>query len=125
MATFADPFLNEYINNNSFEKRRAVTTQLLREYSDRIPIIVGRAELTRTPEINKQKFLVPGNMVFGKFVEDVRVHIASLDSRTALFFFLSDNTLPPISIMMATLYEKHKSPDGFLYITYSCENTFG
>jgi GABA(A) receptor-associated protein len=64
-------------------------------------------------------------MVFGKFVEDVRAHIPSLDSRTALFFFLSDNTLPPISIIMATLYEKHKSSDGFLYITYSCENTFG
>lgn len=27
--------------------------------------------------------------------------------------------------MMATVYEDHKDEDGFLYITYSGENTFG
>ena len=27
--------------------------------------------------------------------------------------------------MMATVYEEHKDEDGFLYITYSGENTFG
>jgi GABA(A) receptor-associated protein len=26
---------------------------------------------------------------------------------------------------MATVYEEHKDEDGFLYITYSGENTFG
>ena len=27
--------------------------------------------------------------------------------------------------MMATVYDDHKDEDGFLYITYSGENTFG
>jgi hypothetical protein len=27
--------------------------------------------------------------------------------------------------LMSTIYEDHKDEDGFLYITYSGENTFG
>jgi hypothetical protein len=27
--------------------------------------------------------------------------------------------------MMSSIYEEHKDEDGFLYFTYSCENTFG
>ncbi|KAF3792653.1 Autophagy-related protein 8d [Nymphaea thermarum] len=27
--------------------------------------------------------------------------------------------------MMSTIYEEHKDDDGFLYMTYSGENTFG
>lgn len=27
--------------------------------------------------------------------------------------------------LMSAIYETHKSPDGFLYVTYSGENTFG
>lgn len=32
---------------------------------------------------------------------------------------------PCAAAMMATVYEDHKDEDGFLYITYSGENTFG
>ena len=41
-----------------------------------------------------------------------------------LFIFINE-TMPPISENMSLVYNKHEDEDGFLYITYSGENTFG
>jgi GABA(A) receptor-associated protein len=33
--------------------------------------------------------------------------------------------LPPTAAMMSAIYDENKDEDGFLYMTYSGENTFG
>lgn len=35
------------------------------------------------------------------------------------------NVLPPTAALMSSVYEDHKDEDGFLYVAYSGENTFG
>lgn len=35
------------------------------------------------------------------------------------------STSPKTGAMMSEIYEQHKAGDGFLYITYSAENTLG
>ena len=40
----------------------------------------------------------------------------------AIFIFV-DEVLPPTAALMSSIYEEHKDEDGFLYITYSGENT--
>lgn len=125
MTTFVDPALIEFFKQNPIEKRRAVSSRLLTHYPDRVPVIVGRAQTRNTPDIDKHKFIVPREITFGNFMLDVRKHVPTLYPSTGLLFFLSDNTLPQTSALMSTLYEKHKSDDGFLYLTYSCESTFG
>jgi len=125
MTSFVDPDILKFIDKNPLDKRLAVSTKLLTEHSDRIPVIVGRAKLNETPLIKKNKFMVPGDFTFGKFIFDVRQHIAGIDSNSALFFFVSNNILPNNSALMNDLYTKYKSSDGFMYITYACENTFG
>lgn len=42
----------------------------------------------------------------------------------ALFIFVN-NILPPTGEILAEVYKHHKDTDGFLYITYACENVFG
>lgn len=44
--------------------------------------------------------------------------------KQAIFIFV-DEVLPPTAALMSSIYEEHKDEDGFLYITYSGENTFG
>ena len=44
--------------------------------------------------------------------------------RKAIFIFVND-ILPPTAALISTIYEEHKDEDGFLYILYSGENTFG
>jgi len=34
-------------------------------------------------------------------------------------------TLPATSDLMSKIYEEHKKDDGFLYMTYNGESTFG
>ena len=36
-----------------------------------------------------------------------------------------NNIIPPQHELVSTIYDEHKDNDGFLYITYSGENTFG
>lgn len=35
------------------------------------------------------------------------------------------NTLPPAAALMSQIYKQYAEPDGFLYISYSGESTFG
>ncbi|GAA5982691.1 hypothetical protein JCM11641_002338 [Rhodosporidiobolus odoratus] len=42
-----------------------------------------------------------------------------------LQFIFVDEVLPPTAAMMSMIYDEHKDEDGFLYVTYSGENTFG
>ena len=58
-----------------------------------------------------------------QFVYVIRKRI-SIPSDKAIFIFVN-NTLPPTSALMSSVYESHKDEDGFMYMMYSGENTFG
>ncbi|PHT77239.1 Autophagy-related protein 8C [Capsicum annuum] len=68
-------------------------------------------------------YLVPADLTVGQFVYVVRKRI-KLSAEKAIFIFVK-NILPPTAAMMSAIYEEHKDEDGFLYMTYSGENTFG
>ncbi|KAK6083286.1 autophagy protein 8 [Seiridium cupressi] len=73
--------------------------------------------------IDKKKYLVPADLTVGQFVYVIRKRI-KLSPEKAIFIFV-DEVLPPTAALMSSIYEEHKDEDGFLYITYSGENTFG
>ena len=47
-----------------------------------------------------------------------------LSPEKAIFLFIN-GCIPPSSCIMAQFYSIYKDIDGFLYITYAYENTFG
>ncbi|GMG98683.1 hypothetical protein Nepgr_000523 [Nepenthes gracilis] len=65
----------------------------------------------------------PRDLTVGQFVYVVRKRI-KLSPEKAIFIFVK-NFLPPSAAMMSAIYEENKEDDGFLYMTYSGENTFG
>jgi len=75
------------------------------------------------PMIDKTKFLVPGDLTLGQFIFIIRRRL-TLSSETALFMFVG-GTLATTNTLMRELYSTHKDIDGFMYATYSGENTFG
>merc|ERR1711991_1086764 len=93
------------------------------KYPDRIPVIVEKANGGDIPDIDKKKYLVPADLTVGQFVYVIRKRI-KLSPEKAIFIFV-DEVLPPTAALMSSIYEEHKDEDGFLYITYSGENTFG
>ncbi|XP_039048406.1 autophagy-related protein 8f-like isoform X3 [Hibiscus syriacus] len=108
---------------HEFEKRRAEAARIREKYPDRIPVIVEKAERSDIPTIDKKKYLVPADLTVGQFVYVIRKRIR-LSAEKAIFIFV-DNVLPPTGAIMSTIYDEKKDEDGFLYVTYSGENTFG
>jgi len=105
------------------EKRKEVAARIRAKYPDRIPVIVEKAPKTDAPDIDKKKYLVPSDITVGKFVYEIRKHM-KLTPEKAIFLFVN-GVYPATASMMSQIYEKSKDEDGFLYITYSGENTFG
>lgn len=105
------------------EKREAEASKIRSRHPDRIPVIVERAEKSDIPDIDKNKYLVPGDLTVGQIVFVIRKRI-KLSAEKAIFIF-AGNVLPPSAALLSTVYDEHKDDDGFLYLTYSGENTFG
>ncbi|PWA44323.1 hypothetical protein CTI12_AA516740 [Artemisia annua] len=108
---------------HDLEKRRAEAARIRDKYPDRIPVIVEKGERSDVPNIDKKKYLVPADLTVGQFVYVIRKRI-KLSAEKAIFIFV-DNALPPTGAIMSSIYEEKKDEDGFLYVTYSGENTFG
>ena len=105
------------------DKRSSESARIRTKYGDRVPVIVERAEKSDIPALDKKKYLVPADLTVGQFVYVIRKRI-KLSAEKAIFIFVN-NVLPPTGTLMSAIYEEHKDEDGFLYITYSGETTFG
>ncbi|WFD29152.1 ubiquitin-like protein atg8 [Malassezia sp. CBS 17886] len=108
---------------HSFEQRSAEAERIRLKYPDRIPVICEKADKTDIPTIDKKKFLVPSDLTVGQFVYVIRKRIKLVPEK-AIFIFVGD-VLPATAAMMSAIYEEYKNEDGFLYVSYSGENTFG
>lgn len=105
------------------EKRKVEALRILKKFPDRIPVICEKVEKSDIQEIDKRKYLVPSDLTVGQFVYVIRKRI-QLPPEKAIFIFVKD-VLPPTAALMSAVYDEFKDPDGFLYILYSGENTFG
>ncbi|XP_057483198.1 autophagy-related protein 8i-like isoform X2 [Actinidia eriantha] len=105
------------------EERFEESQDMIAKYPDRVPVVVERYSKTDLPAMEKKKYLVPRDMSVGQFIHILssRLHLAP---GKALFVFVK-NTLPQTSSLMESVYESCKDEDGFLYMCYSSEKTFG
>ena len=116
-------YVSEYKKKWSVEHRTEEFKKISRKYPDRIPIVVERLDLSSTELLDKNKFLVPKDTTVGQFMYVVRKRI-KLNPEESLFLFVN-NTVPSMFTLVSSLYQQNKDIDGFLYIQYSGENTFG
>lgn len=114
---------SQFKEDHSFEKRKEEALRIRTKFSDRIPVICERVEDSDISEIDKRKYLVPSDLTVGQFVYVIRRRI-HLPSEKAIFIFVND-VLPPTGALMSSIYNQYKDDDGFLYVLYSGENTFG
>jgi len=107
----------------TFAHRIKESARIMKKYAGRVPIICERANTSDVELINKNKYLVPIDLTLGQFVFVIRRRL-KLDPAQAIFLFIN-NIIPPTAALFMTLYDEYKEDDGFLYIKYSGENTFG
>ncbi|KAF3436594.1 hypothetical protein FNV43_RR23686 [Rhamnella rubrinervis] len=106
-----------------FEQRVEESRDIVAKYPDRVPVIVERYSGSDLPDLEKRKYLVPRDMSIGQFIHILssRLH---LTQGKALFVFVK-NTLPQTASLVDSVFESFKDDDGFLYMCYSTEKTFG
>ena len=110
-----------------FAMRKEEASRIVSKYPDRIPIIIERSDecSDEIPIVDKKKYLVPNDITTGQFTYIIRKRI-ELEPEKAIFLFAGeDYTIPPSSSLISEIYNNYKDEDGFLYFTYSGENTFG
>lgn len=99
--------------------------RIMKKHPGRIPVYVSKASNTDTslPDIQRRKFLIPQDFTMTHVYHTIRQWL-KLRPEHAIFIFIN-NSIPPHHATLLELYEKHRSLDGLLRITYSSENTFG
>ena len=108
--------------NQSYEKRVAESDRIICKYPERVPIICQRIN-NEVPEIDRNKYLRPRDLSMANFMLVIRKRL-QLSPEKALYLFVR-NKIVPCSQLLGTVYEEKKDEDGFLYINYAGESTFG
>lgn len=112
-------FKDEY----TLENRKSESNKIIFKYPTRIPVIVEKSAGCELPDISKKKYLVPKDMSMSQFIYVVRKRI-ELESSKSLFIMINDHLVPSAK-SLGVIYEDDSDEDGFLYMIYTTENTFG
>ena len=118
--------MKSYKEQYTEEERKAECEKMNNKYPNRICVIVERSTACNSNigEIDKRKYLVSYDMQLSAFLIVLRKRI-SLGKEQTLLVFAKDTHLLTSTLTMAQIYNEHKDEDGFLYMTYCGENTFG
>lgn len=119
---------SNYKKTTPLEERLQKSNKMTSLYPDRVPIIVEMSSSsssynTYIASSHKVKYLVPYNITMGQFIKILRDKI-KIDQATALFFFIK-NKIFPITSLIGEIYKENADEDGFLYIEFCEESTFG
>lgn len=108
-------------------ERKTEAEKVLARYPDRVPVICEASKKRKSsptlPVLDKRKFLVPRDLSMSQLFFVVRKRM-KLKSDQALFFFVG-NQIPNGHTSVGETYDTYRAVDGFLYVNYSSENTFG
>lgn len=114
------PFKKE----KDLQERKAEYNRISSKYPDLIPVICERMVGSDVPESQRRKYLVPSDITMGQFKYVIRKRINLLPDQ-ALFVFVNHTVLAPTHSLVKDIHKEQADEDGFLYMTYSGESTFG
>ena len=121
----ADLIMNTNTNKREEKKTREEADRIMNKYPDRIPVLITRNQHSNnTPEIDKQKYLVPIDLTMGQLMFVIRRRL-KLNSEKGLFLFVDSAVVCNSELVSTVYYRSHDPEDGFLHAVYSCENVFG
>jgi GABA(A) receptor-associated protein len=109
---------------NDYIEKLKKSQLILEKYPDRVPVIIQPSPTDRGAyPIDKSKYITPRELTLLQLQQIIRKRI-KLPAEKALFMFIN-NKVFPITSIIGPLYDEHKNKDGFLYVTYCQESTFG
>jgi len=109
---------------NDHLERLKKSQLILEKYPDRVPLIIKPSDSDRDAfPIDKSKYITPRDLTLLQLQQIIRKRI-HFPAEKALFMFIN-NKIYPITSFIGPIYDANKDADGFLYVTYCQESTFG
>ena len=122
------PPISNYKKSTPLEERKKKSFKMTSLYPDRVPVIIEMSPSSAsyssyTTASHKIKYLVPYDVTMGQFIKILRDKL-KLEPSIALFFFIN-NKVFAITSLIGNIYKENADEDGFLYIEFCEESTFG
>ncbi len=125
--------LTNWFESKPFHVRCRESHNIKKKYENRFPIVVGTSK--NAPSISDFKYLAPHDMTIGMFLHTLRNKM-TINKDQAIFLFIvkykgesmievEEHLLAPSTKMIGEVFNDYASDDGFLYMQYQIENTFG
>ena len=115
----------KFKKKHNFYKRLDESYRIRNKYPEKVPIIVEKHKgYSEIPDIDRSKYLVPNDITMAEFMYVIRKRIR-ISSDKSIYLFVGDGDLVPSSLTIGQVYSQSKDVDGFLYIKYCGESTFG
>ena len=112
--------------NRDVESRRKNCEKIRTQFPGKIPIICEKDPKSKTlRDIDKTKYLVPNDLTVSQFSFMIRKRI-EINKEEAFFLLVNGKTSLSGDANLNDIYERYKDKeDGFLYIAYASELTWG
>ena len=110
--------------NPDLNERKSNSAKIKEKYPDRIPIICEKDPNSKIKSVDKNKYLVPSNFTVSQFSIIIRKRL-ELNKESALFLLVSGKHSITGDSSINEVYERYRDEDGFLYVTYTSELSWG
>jgi GABA(A) receptor-associated protein len=117
----------EFKKQYPLHERLNESKKILERFPNNVPVICEKDNRVQNCNIEKRKYLIHKDITVGQFMFIIRKQLETTNRNQSGFglFLFTKGTIPSIVEEMGNVYKKYKDDDGYLYINYSFENTFG
>ena len=89
-----------------------------------VPVVIENADGATIGEVLRCNYMADRELTMARLMWQIRKTI-KLGEAESIYFMIANTHIPNSKDKIGVIYDKYKDEDGFLYISFAGENTFG